>query len=137
MSQALPFAQAGFTLATGAFGAKAKNTQAKELEYQAKIQNLQGRQTSVLHRERLNGALNTIEALKASRNVRESFGASARRQKNLSNADRNENTALLSSHLREDSLNRQAAGLRKSAKFSFLGSIFNAGSGLADRLKGP
>jgi len=137
MSQALPFAQAGLSLASGVFQSKSLNRQARELEHQAKIQNLQGRQTSVLHRERLNGALNTIEALKATRNVRESFGTSARRQKTLSNADRNENTALLSSHLREDSLNRQAASLKKSAKFSFFSTIANTGLGLASGLSGP
>lgn len=131
MAAAVPIVTAGFSLVSGISKAKSLKTQAKELEYQSKLQNLAGRQTSAQHRQNLNTALNTIEAVRATRNVRDSFGSFARRRTNLENAAENENTAVLSSKLREGSLQRQADSRSSGARFAFAGGLFKAGSSLA------
>lgn len=134
MSQAMPIVSAGFSLAKGIFGAKAKKTQAAELEYQAKIEGLRGKQTAANQRQELNTALNTIEAIRATRNVGLSYGSSVARQKSLDNADTTLNSAVLSSNLRADSLRRGAKAQKRAANFSLLNGIYDAGSTLADTI---
>lgn len=136
MSAALPIASAGFSLVQGISAAKAAKTQAAEMEYQAKIQRLQGKQTAHTQREQLNTALSTIQAIKATRDVGMSFGETAKRQKTLDNADTNLNTATLSSNLRADSLTRGASANRTAANFSLLSGAFNAGTTVFNKFGG-
>ena len=122
---------AGFSLASGFAKAKGLKRQARELELQARDQDLAGRQQSSIHRQNLNTALNTVEALKATRNVRDSFGSAVARNESLENAIENENTDRLNSSLRSDAIRRSAASANRAAPFAALGGAVRGFSTLA------
>lgn len=131
MAAALPVISGGFSIAKGFAQAKGLKREAKELELQRRDQDLAGRQQSSIHRQNLNTALNTIEAVRATRNVRDSFGTAVAREENLDNAISNENIAVLNSNLRRDALGRAAASKRRAAPFALAGGLLQGANTIA------
>ncbi len=122
MGAAMGIIGGAFSIASGIEKAKGLKRQGYQLEYQAKIENLRGKQVSVQHREQLNEALGTIDVISASRGLSgASVGQSARRRANQKAADRNELTDVLSSNLRREELKSSAASKRRASPFAAIG----------------
>lgn len=132
MSAALQMVPAVGGLVQGLGQRAALKSEAKALEYQAKAEQLRGKQISAVRRQELNETLATIDSIRVSRGLSvDSPGSVNIRRQNRSVSQTNENAEVLSSKFREMDIKTQAAAKRRAAPFALLAGITNAAGSLA------
>lgn len=128
---AAAFVSAGTQLVGGGMGAVAARQQASVYEDQARRYDLQAKQISAQHRSRLESALASVSAVRASRNVQANTPSSAAIERRLIQESREaEASDVLGARFRRLDAKRNAAAKRRAAWGEAISGIGSAGSSL-------